>query len=159
MPYIITGALGKTFIFGGVSSMFGLATMFGPKSNSIRLLEDWLCQQTFNYLDPSVWYSDCLESIFLPASDVYHTNPRSGYILCYVKFGVFSNSHGLQIPWTTPPVIDGFFAGRLGFSIVGTHMVLASIAMWYPFFKLGDKKALEEEMGAVTKTERPAATK
>ena len=79
-------------------------------------------------------------------------------VLTYIvmKLGIVPIPHGLQIPWTTPPVIDGFLQGGWGLALWELLMVLASMLLWYPFFKIGDKKALEEEQGiAAGKDQKP----
>lgn len=53
---------------------------------------------------------------------------------------------GVQVPWTTPPLISGFIlAGWKGvvFQIV---TIAISIGMYYPFFKMHDKAMYEQEI-------------
>ncbi len=160
MPYIITGALGKTFIFGGVGSMFGLAILmaFRAKSKQYKTLGRLALPTTFFFINEPLLFGIPIvlnPFFFLP---LVFITPILGLITYFVmKIGLVPIPHGLQIPWTTPPVIDGFLQGGWGLALWEFIMVLASIAMWYPFFKLGDKKALEEEMGAMSEAERPAA--
>ncbi|MGM9941152.1 MAG: hypothetical protein ACI32N_04085 [Bulleidia sp.] len=62
-----------------------------------------------------------------------------------MKIGFIPIPHGLQLPWTMPPVINGFLQGGVMLALWELLMVLASIIIWYPFFKMGDKIALKEE--------------
>ena len=46
-----------------------------------------------------------------------------------------------------PPVFNGLLQAGIGLAIWELLMVLASMIIYYPFFKMGDKKALAEENG------------
>lgn len=150
MPYIISGAFGKTFIFGGVGSMFGLAILmcFFSKSQQYKTLGKLALPTTFFFINEPLLFGIPIvlnPLFFIPLMLV---TPILGVITYFVmKIGMVPIPHGVQIPWTTPPVIDGFLQGGFGLAVWELIMVLASIVLWYPFFKLGDKKALEEEMG------------
>lgn len=155
MPYIISGAFSKTFIFGGVGSMFGLAILmcFFSKSQQYKTLGRLSLPTTFFFINEPLLFGIPIvlnPLFFIPLMLV---TPILGVITYFVmKIGIVPIPHGVQIPWTTPPVIDGFLQGGIGLAVWELIMVLASIVLWYPFFKLGDKKALEEEMG-LTKEE------
>lgn len=156
MPYIITGALGKTFIFGGVGSMFGLAILmaFRSKSKQYKTLGKLALPTTFFFINEPLLFGIPIvlnPFFFIPLMLI---TPILGLVTYGVmKIGLVPIPHGLQIPWTTPPVIDGFLQGGWGLAAWELIMVIASVLMWYPFFKIGDKKALEEEMGAMTDNE------
>lgn len=150
MPYIISGALGKTFIFGGVGSMFGLAILmcFFAKSKQYKMLGKLSLPTTFFFINEPLLFGIPIvlnPLFFLP---LMFLTPFLGVITYAVmKIGLVPVPHGIQLPWTTPPVIDGFLQGGIGLAVWELIMVIASIVLWYPFFRLGDKKALEEEMG------------
>ena len=153
MPYIISGAFGKTFIFGGVGSMFGLAILmcFFSKSQQYKTLGKLSLPTTFFFINEPLLFGIPIvlnPLFFIPLMLI---TPLLGVVSYFVmKIGIVPIPHGVQIPWTTPPVIDGFLQGGFGLAVWELIMVLASIVLWYPFFKLGDKKALEEEMGLTT---------
>ncbi len=56
---------------------------------------------------------------------------------------------GIDIPWTTPPLISGYMASGGKISVVFLQLVIlaATGLIYYPFFRIMDKKALEEEKG------------
>ncbi len=150
MPYIITGAFGKSFTFGGVGTMFGLAILmcFFAKSKQYKMLGKLSLPTTFFFINEPLLFGIPVvlnPMFFLPLMFI---TPILGSLTYFVmKIGLVPIPHGLQIPWTTPPVINGFLQGGIGLAIWEVLMILASIALWYPFFKMGDKKALEEEQG------------
>ena len=55
----------------------------------------------------------------------------------------------INFPWTTPALVTMFFSGGLMLLSIGIVCLLVSVIIWYPFFKVADKKAVEEEAAAV----------
>ena len=51
----------------------------------------------------------------------------------------------IAFPWTTPAPITMFFRGGLTLLLISIVSLAISVVIWYPFFKIADKKALEEE--------------
>lgn len=53
----------------------------------------------------------------------------------------------MNIPWTTPPIISGFLAtgGDIRGSILQIVNMAIALAMWYPFFKVEEKRELKAE--------------
>ena len=61
--------------------------------------------------------------------------------------GLIPIPNGAQIPWTTPPLISGFLIGDWRLVIWQALMILFAGAFYFPFFKVADKRAYEEEQG------------
>ena len=51
----------------------------------------------------------------------------------------------ISFPWTTPALINMIFRGGIPLFFVGVACLVVSIVIWYPFFKVADRKALQEE--------------
>ena len=66
-------------------------------------------------------------------------------------FGLVAKTAGIVIPWTTPPFIAGFLATGGHFSGLLMQVVnfLITAIIYYPFFKLWDKRKLDEENGLI----------
>ena len=56
----------------------------------------------------------------------------------------------IAFPWTTPAPITMFFRGGLTLLLISIVSLAISVVIWYPFFKIADKKALEEEAQLAT---------
>ena len=155
MPYIITGAFGKSFTFGGIGSMFGLAILmcFFAKSKQYKTLGKLSLPTTFFFINEPLLFGIPVvlnPMFFIPLMLI---TPILGTVTYFaMKIGICPIPHGVQIPWTTPPVINGFLQGGFGLAVWELLMVLASIVLWYPFYKMGDDMAFKEEVGA-TKAE------
>lgn len=149
LPYIFTGmSFTKTFTAGGVGSMFGLAIVMVifAKSKQFKVLGKLSLPTTLFFINEPLLFGIPVvlnPLFFIP---LMLTTALLGTLTYFVmSLGIIPAAAGLQIPWTTPPVLHGFLQGGYVLAIWEALMVLASAIIWYPFFKLADKKALIEE--------------
>jgi len=67
------------------------------------------------------------------------------------SIGFLPFTTGVDLPWTTPIVVSGFLATQ---SIIGSIwqivLLVLGCLIYYPFFKLADKRYLEEESNIST---------
>lgn len=150
MPNIISGAFTSAYTFGGVGSMFGLAIIMClfAKSKQYKTLGKLSLPTTLFFINEPLLFGIPIvlnPMFFLPLL----LCPTICGSLTYVvmKLGLVQIPYGLQLPWTTPPLISGFLQGGISLMIWQLLMILLSIVIWYPFFKMGDKAALKEELG------------
>lgn len=71
-------------------------------------------------------------------------------VLCTLSFilmvtGIVPIANGMQIPWTTPPIIAGFFISGWRGAVWNVIEILISFAIYFPFFKVLDKEAFLKE--------------
>lgn len=57
----------------------------------------------------------------------------------------------IQLPWTTPGIIQGFLEGSWAFGVITCVVVILSVLIWYPFFKIADNAAYKQEQTEATK--------
>ncbi|MPN06460.1 Lichenan permease IIC component [bioreactor metagenome] len=153
LPYIFTGtSFTKTFTSGGVGSMFGLAILMVlfSKSKQFKILGKLSLPTTLFFINEPLLFGIPVvlnPLFFIPLMLI---TPILGTLTYFVmKLGIIPAAAGLQLPWTTPAVLHGFMQGGWRLGLWEALMVLSAMAMWYPFFKLADKKALEEENKSV----------
>ena len=150
LPNIINGAFGKTFTFGGIASMFGLAILmvFFAKSQQMKTLGKLALPTTIFFINEPLLFGipTVLNPLFFFPM-LFLTGIQGGLTYIMMKIGVVPIARGVQIPWTTPPVIDGFLQGGIGLAIWEFLMVLMSMVLWYPFFKIQDNISLKQEQG------------
>ena len=150
LPNIISGAFGKTFTFGGVASMFGLAILmvFFAKSEQMKTLGKLALPTTIFFInEPLLFGIPCVLNPLFFFPMLFLTTIQGVLTYIMMKIGVVPIARGVQIPWTTPPVIDGFLQGGVGLAIWEFLMVLLSMVLWYPFFKIQDNISLKQEQG------------
>ncbi|MGL9731000.1 PTS sugar transporter subunit IIC [Enterococcus sp. DIV0756] len=59
--------------------------------------------------------------------------------------GLVPLTNGVNIPWTTPPVIAGFLVCGWKGAVLNIVQIFVSAAIYFPFFKTADKMAYETE--------------
>lgn len=72
-------------------------------------------------------------------------------ILAYgaTLIGFLPRLSGIGAPSGTPIVLQGLIAGGWRVALFQLILVVVWIGIWYPFFKIADNKALEEESGVI----------
>ncbi len=150
MPNIISGAFGGSYMFGGIGSMFGMAILMClfSKSKQYKMLGRLSLPTTLFFINEPLLFGMPVvlnPLFFIP---LVFTSPILGSLTYIVmKLGIVQIPYGLQLPWTTPPLISGFLQGGISLMIWQVLMILGSMVIWYPFFRMGDKAALKEEQG------------
>ena len=59
--------------------------------------------------------------------------------------GLVPVSIGVEVPWTTPPIISGFLLCGIRGALLQIVLLLISMAIYYPFFKMLDKQEVKKE--------------
>lgn len=148
--HIISGALSKCFCAGGVGSMWSLAIImtFFSKSEQFKTLgRIALPTTTFFINEPLIFGIPVVLNplFFIPLMLITPTLAVLTYLV--MSAGIVPIPNGAQIPWTTPPILYGLMQGS--WKIAAWEVVANFLAgcAYYPFFKIADKKAYEEEQG------------
>ena len=69
-----------------------------------------------------------------------------GYIL--IKFGIVVAPIGMLGVGSMPPLISGIMQGSVSWGIFQLVAVIISVVIYYPFFKIIDRQALENEQNS-----------
>ncbi|MDO4416241.1 MAG: PTS transporter subunit EIIC [Erysipelotrichaceae bacterium] len=150
MPNIISQAFAGSYMFGGIGSMFGMAILMClfAKSKQYKMLGRLSLPTTLFFINEPLLFGMPVvlnPMFFIP---LVFTSPILGSLTYVVmKMGLVQVPYGLNLPWTTPPLISGFLQGGFSLMIWQVLMILGSMIIWYPFFRMGDKAALKEEEG------------
>ena len=77
--------------------------------------------------------------------------PLVTVVVTYIsmKTGLVARPTGIAIPWTTPPFISGYLVtgGKLSGVVIQIVNFFLTGIIYYPFFKIWDRKKLQEEKG------------
>lgn len=68
-----------------------------------------------------------------------------------IKLGVLPYLNGMQVPWTTPPVISGFIIGGWKVAIWQAIVLVISFFVYLPFIKRYDNMLYQQEQAKATK--------
>ena len=70
----------------------------------------------------------------------------STYLL--IKAGILPYLNGVQVPWTTPPVISGFLIGGWKIALWQAIILVISFFVYWPFARSYDKMLYKQEQQA-----------
>lgn len=67
--------------------------------------------------------------------------------------GLVAKPNGVAVPWTTPLIISGYLAtgGKISGMVLQAFNFIISLIIYYPFFRMWDKKKVAEEQGTAAK--------
>ena len=91
-----------------------------------------------------LWYANCFNPIMaIPFVIANITMAIVTYASTYI--GLVPVSIGVEVPWTTPPIISGFLLCGIRGALLQIVLLLISMAIYYPFFKMLDKQEVKKE--------------
>lgn len=150
IPNIITGQFQDMFAtFGGAGSTLSLIVVMVLfcKSQRIKKLSQLsLIPGIFGINEPVIFGLPIVLNpiLLVPFALVPTINIIIAYFSMNIKLVPYTN--GIQLPWTTPPIISGFLvSGWQGAVLQGLLFVLG-MAIYYPFIKVMDVQYLREEV-------------
>ena len=138
---------------GGTGATIGLMILmaFFAKSKQMKEIGKMsLGPGIFNINEPVIFGTPiCFNGLFLiPFVLLPGVLAFTTYML--MSTGVIQMGVVSMVPWTLPPVVCAFFmsGGAVSTTVWGVCIVLISLAVYYPLFKIADRQALEEEKKA-----------
>lgn len=143
--------------FGGGGSTLGLVIMmaFIAKSSRLKTLGKLsLPAGIFGINEPIIFGLPIVLNplMAIPFILTPVVNTIVGYVATITHIIPITN--GAQLPWTTPIGFSGFLVtGSIMGSVVQIVMLIIDILIYYPFFRMLDKKYLEEETKTAGQTD------
>ncbi len=147
--YIVTGQFIEQYVtVTGSGFTLGLVflMMFRAKSEQFKQIGKMsLAPGLFNINEPVLFGTPIVLNpyMFLP----FVLAPLSSAIILYVSIasGFLPPFGSVIVPWTTPIVISGLLIGGYKAAIVQLVCLVVTTFVYYPFFKIVDKQALDSE--------------
>jgi len=134
--------------FGGTGLTLGLiiSALIVAKSKQLKQISKLsLIPGLFNINEPMIFG---LPIVYNPIMLIpFIITPIIGLVITYgaIAIGFMSPFSGIQVPWTTPPIISGFLAAGWQGAVVQLIIIVISVIMYYPFVLRQDKLNLEQE--------------
>lgn len=134
--------------FGGNGNTLGLCfSMFTAKSKRYKqMLKLSFIPNLFNINEPLIFGMPLMlnPTFFIP---MVFSNVAMGIIglLSAEIFTVTYNPLMALLPWTTPVFIRNFMAGGITMLLITLLLLAVNTLIYYPFFKIADRKAVAEE--------------
>ncbi|NBK92535.1 PTS sugar transporter subunit IIC [bacterium 1XD21-13] len=158
MTNIFTAGFSDFFCnFGGGGSTLGLVMMmaFLGKSNRMKTLGKLsLPAGIFGINEPIIFGLPIVLNplMAIPFILTPVVNTVIGYLATVT--GIMPITLGVQLPWTCPIIFSGFLVtGSVMGSVVQIVQLAVDILIYYPFFKLLDKRYLDDESKMGDKTD------
>ena len=130
----------------GLTMGFLIASYIVGKSEQMKTVSKVaLVPGIFNINEPIIFG---LPIVFNPYMIVpFILAPVLAMIITYISIsiGFMSPFGGMQVPWTTPPIIAGFLLNGWQGAVVQTLTIIESTLVYLPFVKMQDKLLCEEE--------------
>lgn len=149
LPNIVNGQFDANYVkLGGCGCTIGLAIIaaFMAKSDQYKTLGRLgIVPGFFNINEPLIFG---IPIVLNPIMMIpFILSPVIFVSLSYfvMKIGLVPIANGVNIPWTTPPIIAGFLISGWKGALFQLVEIVVSMAWWYPFFKIVDKQVLEQE--------------
>ena len=149
LPNIITfNWISAVGTIGGAGATMGLVIWltFRSKSKQYKTFGKMaIIPSVFNINEPVVFGLPCMLNPILAIPFIFTPVLMIALAYALVNLGILPISNGIGAPMGTPLILQGLVNGgwRLAlFQVVG---ILISLVIYYPFFKILDKKAVEVE--------------
>ena len=152
LPYVISGQLWREIFtqIGGGGNTLPLVVMcaFFAKSEKIKSIGKLsLAPGIFGINEPIIFG---LPIVLNPIMIIpFILSPLAGVLIAYTatSIGLVAKMPGIDIPWTTPPIINAYLSSGGKISVVICQIAIIGISglIYFPFFKIMDKQALREE--------------
>lgn len=150
LPNIITyNWVGAVATIGGAGATIGLVILmtFFSKAKKHRIFGKMaIIPSFFNINEPVVFGLPCMLNPTLAIPFIFLPVLFIGIAYILVNLGILPISNGLGAPMGTPLILQGMFNGGWRLAAFQLFAIFASIAVYYPFFRILDKQAYEEEL-------------
>lgn len=150
--HIMTPQVIDLFVkFGGTGLTLGLliAAVLSAKSEQLKSLSKLsLLPGIFNINEPVIFGLPIVYNPYLLVPFILA--PVVGLTITYIaiKTGFMTPFTGVQVPWTTPPIISGFIIGGFKGAFIQLVILFLSILIYLPFMKKQDQAFIENEKSA-----------
>lgn len=152
LPNIITNSFSLLCQPGGVGGTLGLAFLmaFIAKSNRLKKLGRLSAVPAiFGINEPIIFGAPLLLNpiMFIP----YILNPIICTTISYFAIwsGLIPRLTGTDVNWTMPQVISGFLAQGWQAAVLQAILIVITTVMWIPFFRILDRKYVQEEQVSI----------
>ncbi|WP_297434096.1 PTS cellobiose transporter subunit IIC [uncultured Cetobacterium sp.] len=160
IPHILGGPFFDLYVtIGGSGGTFALALiiLLVAKSQQLKEIGKLSIGATFfNINEPIIFGLPIIMNPYLMIPFLLTPLVTGSIAYFLIVTGFIAKLPGISIPWTTPPVINGYIASNGSLSIALLQIVLVFIggAIYYPFIKIYDNEKLKEEKEQEGENER-----
>lgn len=163
LPYLEEGVVHLFAQFGGSGSLIGLAicmVLFAKSQRYKTMGKISFIPSVFNIQEPMLFGFPIIMNpmFFLHMSLTSSLSMGIGYAC--IKLGLFEFNPVVAVmtPWTMPTPITGFLVGGIPLMLIFIGIIVLSVALYFPFFMVLDKREYKEEQERAEMLKAEAAT-
>ncbi|WP_286906953.1 PTS sugar transporter subunit IIC [Clostridium sp. UBA1652] len=151
LPYIYVPMVYLAAYLGGAGNTIGLAiSMLSAKSERFKALGKLsIVPNIFNINEPIIFGAPIMLNpiFFIP---LVSSSLIGGTIaIIFTKLGIGSHINPtMQLPWVTPNIVTAYLSGGIGVFLMVLICIVVYTLLYYPFFRIADKRALMEEQNS-----------
>lgn len=158
VQHIVTNSVDTMVWAGGTGATIGLVILmvFLSKSKMMKTLgRISLGPAIFNINEPVIFGVPIAFNPILLIPFILVPGVVAGGTYLLMDLGIIGMPILGNVPWTLPPVVVGFImsGGQISNTIWSICIVLISIAIYYPFFRIADKQLYNKEVSEQQKIE------
>ncbi|MEY8353886.1 PTS sugar transporter subunit IIC [Lachnospiraceae bacterium 54-53] len=150
IPNIVNAQFYANFIkVGGAGATFGLCLLllFFAKSEKLKAIGKLSIGPEIFTINESITFG--IPIVLNPIMIVpFILTPIVMAVMAYIAMstGLVPYTNGVNIPWTTPPVISGFLVSGWRGALLNIVQIVVSAIIYLPFFRVVDHLAVESEI-------------
>lgn len=151
LMYAATNATDAMIWAGGTGATLGLVILMSltARSKYFKTLGRMsIGPGIFNINEPIIFGTPiCFNPLFM-VPFILTPGILAGLTFFFMQSGIIAMPHVANLPWTTPPVIVGFLmtGGSISTTVWSLIIVIISMLVYYPFFRLADKQFHQKEL-------------
>lgn len=151
VEFVATNSVDTMIWAGGTGATIGLVILmaFTAKSKMFKTLGRMsLGPGIFNINEPIIFGTPIAFNPIFLIPFVFTPGIIAGFTYILMTNGIISMPIIGNVPWTIPPIFVGYAmsGGDLGTTLWSGMIVILSLLIYYPFFKIMDKQMLKQEL-------------
>ncbi|MGG1618170.1 PTS sugar transporter subunit IIC [Paenibacillus sp. NRS-1782] len=151
---ILSGGFYNSFVvIGGSGATLGLAILlaFFAKSKRYKTLGRLAFPASiFSINEPIIFGIPLVLNPFMFIPFVFGPIIVSSFAYWSMNLGIFPIANGTHFPAGTPIILNSFVNGGIRLVVLQLMCIALQVIIYYPFFRIIDKKSIEDEQNAIT---------
>ncbi len=149
IPNIVNYQFYSSFVkVGGSGTTMGLALLlvFAAKSKQMKAIGKLAIMPEIFTINEPIMFG--MPIVLNPVMLVpFIITPLLMAVIAYgaMAWGIVPRTNGVNIPWTTPPIIAGFIVSGWRGAVLNVFQIILSGLIYFPFFRTADNLALKKE--------------
>lgn len=147
LPYLTFTIVFSCVYFSGTGNTLGLSLLlYTAKSQRYKAMKH-LCfmPNFFNINEPMIFGIPIMLNTIFFIPMILNTLIPGLLGLLIASFYTFNPNVTIVLPWVTPSIITNLIVGGVPLFLLIVLCIIVTTVIWFPFFKIADKKACEEE--------------